>query len=87
MTAKNKTTSMSQCTVCGFLKGGHTSLRPCTAKSGTHSFKDLESSMLATALGSTGGRPPTYETEAERLAARRATYKRANDKRRGVSAG
>jgi hypothetical protein len=86
MTEKSKASGMSQCLVCGFLKGGVVPLKPCTAKSGVHRFKEIESHMLASALGSKGGRPPVYKTEEERIAARRASYARQNAKRRGKAA-
>jgi len=84
MTVKNKNTGFAQCTVCGFLKGGHVPLNACTSKTGVHRFKELDSHVLASALGSRGGRPPTYATEEERMAARRETFIRANNKRRGL---
>lgn len=71
---------LRQCVICGFLEGGLTALKPCTSK--THRYKDIDTAILASALGSAGGRPPTYATEEERQAARRATFQRANEKKR-----
>lgn len=71
---------LRQCVICGFLEGGLTALKPCSSK--THRYKDIDTTILASALGSAGGRPPTYATDEERQAARRETFRRANEKKR-----
>lgn len=73
---------LTQCIVCGYLANGHAPPRPCPGQP-QHTFEPLSKESLAKSLGATGGRPPIYATDEERNAARKATFRRSNDKRRG----
>lgn len=79
------TNILEQCINCAQLRNGVAKLHPCRNPNG-HKFEPLSRHTIAKALGSTGGRPKVYATEAERIAARKATLTRSNDRRRANSA-
>lgn len=79
------TNTLDQCINCAQLRNGIARIYPCRHPDG-HKFEPLSRHAIAKALGSAGGRPKVYATEAERIAARRETFRRSNDRRRANSA-